>query len=103
MGWLLLVLAILGLVFPPLAFIVLGLVVMGVFAKGMGVFADSPESLDGLDGEGGDDDTHRHGAMRHQGGRSEDDQIIDVRSYPVPPEQLPAIMPDYPSGPQERP
>jgi hypothetical protein len=98
MGWLLLVLAILAVVFPPLAIVLLALLIMGVFAKGMDA-VESPQ----------DQVAHHRRKIRRRrtaeqpdeatdrfDGQSPRDHIIDVRSYPVPPpERLPAPEPNH--------
>jgi hypothetical protein len=96
MGWLLLILAILALVFPPLAIVLLALVIVGVFAKGMDVVADSQRPTASPEWK-----TRRrhaaeqpHDAVDRHGGEPPAGEVIDVRSYPIPPPTgLPPPMP----------
>lgn len=89
MGWLFLLLALLALVFPPAAIVVLAMMVLTVFAKGMGMVADSPSPMVHPRRKAG----HRyapqslHGTAP-DGSEPQPEQVIDVRSYPVqPPER----------------
>ena len=82
MGWLLLLAAILGLIFPPLAFILLALMVAGVFAKGVQAESDPLAELEAEKRR-----NRRRWAKRRHPPESPDDTIIDVRSYPVPEEE----------------
>jgi hypothetical protein len=84
MGYWLLVLGLLSLAFPPLALVVLAILIYGIFAKGIGMFADTEQDFDGP------------GRRIVVNIRPEDQQpdvelppVIDARSYPVPPESLP--------------
>jgi hypothetical protein len=96
MGWLILLAAILGLVFPPLAIVILAMMVLGVFAKGMGMTADSEEQSVGVrrkirhrrSAQRPEDEVHPHVTQPEPG------QVIDVPCYPIPlPGQLPLPTP----------
>jgi hypothetical protein len=89
MGWLFLLAALLGLVFPPLAVVIMAMMIVGVFTKG--VVADSPEELMR---------PRRNSMRRHSPQRPQDTirhhvtaprpgAVIDVRCYPVPPPPQP--------------
>jgi hypothetical protein len=85
MGLLFLLVALLGLVFPPFAVVVLAMLILGVFAKGMA--DESSEQIVMV----------RRKARRRQGAERAKDamrphamaprrgNVIDVRWYPVPP------------------
>ncbi|MGA2618789.1 MAG: hypothetical protein ABSF26_14345 [Thermoguttaceae bacterium] len=103
MGWLVLVVAILSLAFPPLALVALALVVMGVFAKGMDVLSHSPDETAGGGGQAGRRRAapRADGAMPRPGTQPQPGPVIDVRSYPIQTEQRlsgPAGQP--PAGPR---
>lgn len=98
MGWLLLILAILTVVFPPLAIVLLALLIMGVFAKGMDAVESSRDEA-AVHGR----KIRRRRSAEPSGEvtdrvdrQSPGEHIIDVRSYPVPPpERLPAPEPNH--------
>ena len=87
MPWFLLLLAILSLVFPPLALILLALLIVGVFAKGVGALTGTGESAS----DAPPPNRRRRGDALREGTRSSPgkparaDGAIDVRSYPMPP------------------
>ncbi len=94
MAWLFLLAAILGLICPPAGVVVLGMMVLGVFAKG--VVADSQEPMVCV----GRKNRQRHGAERPQDAvrrhvtEPQPGKVIDARCYPIlPPLRLPRPMP----------
>lgn len=102
MGWLLFLAALLGLVFPPVAIVLVAMIILGVFAKGMGGDADSQEEVASVRRK----TRHRHGAQRpHDAVRPhvtqpQPGQVFDVRCYPiVPPARLPEPTPESSDGP----
>ena len=93
MGWLIFLVALLGLVFPPLAAVVLAMTVLGVFAKG--VAADGQEEIF----------APRRKIRRRSGGEQSPDvirhttpprygEVIDVRCYQI----LPLLLLPEPGG-----
>ncbi|MGA2032602.1 MAG: hypothetical protein ABSG68_10115 [Thermoguttaceae bacterium] len=85
MGWLLFIAAILALVFPPLAIVLLALIVLGVFAKGMDA-ADSEDPGASAAGKMRPSDVETlDEVVRGQVRQQPRGQVIDVRSYPIPP------------------
>ena len=101
MGWFLLIVAIVGLAFPPLAFVLLALMVMGVFAKGMDVTAASRQDVDGPERRtrGGRDARRLDGERVDQVMEAAPEVVIDVPWYPIPPsEQLSAPIPESLDG-----
>jgi len=84
MDWLFLLLAILGLAFPPVGAVILAMVILGVFAKG--VVADPQEPTVYPQRK----TRRRYAAQRPQEAMTHATQpqpgkVIDVRWYPVPP------------------
>jgi len=83
MAWLFLLAALLGLMFPPIGVVILAMVVLGVFTKG--VAADSQDPI----GIARRKVRHRSRARRRREQLSQRaaepsvGEIIDVRSYPV--------------------
>jgi hypothetical protein len=101
MAWLFLVAAILSMLFPPVGVVVLAMVVMGVFTKG--VVADSPDPVVAVRRKAG----HRGGAERARDETGQPDKdprqgnVIDVRCYPILfPPRLPAPLPQSLDGPR---
>ena len=102
MGLLFLLAAILGLVFPPIGVVVLAMMILGVFAKGV-VAADSQEQIVS---------TRRKVRLRHGTEQPHyvirqdvtapgQGKIIDVRCYPIlPPLRLTKPMPKPLDGPR---
>jgi hypothetical protein len=101
MGWLLLLAALLGLVFPPLAVVVLAMVVLGVFVKGVAADAQEPivkarPKVRQRDGAQRPED-----AMRHHVAEPQQGTVIDVRCYPfLPPARLETPTQKSPDCPQ---
>lgn len=93
MAWLFLVAAILGLVFPPIGVVVVAIMVLSVFTKG--VLADSQDEIVSVRRGA----RHERGAGRrktapHPASEPHQGPIIDVRCYPVlPPLRIPAAVP----------
>jgi hypothetical protein len=87
MGWLFLLVALLCLAFPPFAVVILAMLILGVFVKGMGMTAESQEQIVSTRRK----TRHRHAAerphdvMRHYVMEPQEGQVIDVHSYPIPP------------------
>ncbi len=94
MGLLFFLAALLGLMFPPLAVVMLAMMVLGVFAKG--IVADSQERTV----RGRRKTRHRHGAKRSEDAMPRyamaprQGKVINVRCYPIlPPLRLPTPTP----------
>ena len=87
MGYWLLVLGLLSFVFPPLALVVLAMLIYGIFAKGMGMFSDSEDAELDFDGPG----RRVVVTVRPQDQHADVElpPVIDARSYPIPPGTLP--------------
>lgn len=86
--------ALLGLLFPPFAVVVLAMTILGVFAKGM--VAASREPMAGPRRQ----TRHRHGAkrpedrIRYDAMGPRQGEVIDVQCYPIlPPLRLTTPMP----------
>lgn len=97
MGLLFLLVAVLGLAFPPLAVVFLAMMVFGVFAKGL--VADSDQQTAGARRK----TRHRRGAerpqdaMRRHATEPRQGEVVDVRFYPfLPPLGLPAAVAGVP-------
>jgi len=93
MAWLYLLAAILGLVFPPVGFILLAMMVFGVFTKGL--LTDSQDQLGSTGGKA----RLRRGLSRRQQPTPHlvtpppAGEVIDVTCSPVlPPLRLPAYL-----------
>ncbi len=103
MGLLFLLVAVLGLAFPPLAVVFLAMMVFGVFAKGLVADPDQKtvarrKSRHRRGAERPQDAMRRHATEPRQG------EVVDVRFYPfLPPLGLPtAIAGDPRSEAQSR-
>jgi hypothetical protein len=81
MGWLLLLAAVLAFIFPPLAILVLALLITGVFAKGIQADADPAAELQ----EEKRRNRRRWARLRERSQPPAD--VIDVQSYPVDEEE----------------
>jgi hypothetical protein len=84
MDWLFLLLAILGLAFPPVGAIILAMVVLGVFAKGVAADPEEPIAAPRRKGCSAGTTRRPHEAMP-SAVPPQRDSVIDVRWYPVPP------------------
>jgi hypothetical protein len=95
MGWLLLIVAILSLIFPPLALVVLALLIMGVFAKGIEIAADPEDGFSPPRRK----IRHRRPAEPSPNNPVAGGSVIDVHWYPVQPtEHLPSSTSDQNSA-----
>ncbi len=95
MGLLFFLAALLGLMFPPFAVVMLAMMVLGVFAKG--IVANSQDKTV----RGRRKARHRHGVQRphdefhHDTMAPRPGKVIDVRCYPfLPPLRLPTPTPE---------
>ena len=85
MGLVILLVALLGLAFPPFAIVILGMMILGVFAKG--VVADPQEPIVNVTRKA----RQRHATKRpqdvipHRATARQPGNVIDVRCYPALP------------------
>ena len=94
MAWLFLLAAILGFVFPPVGVVVVAIMVLSVFTKG--VLADSQDEIVSVRrGTKHDRDAvRRKKAPPHPAREPHQGPVIDVRCYPVlPPVRISVAMP----------